>query len=335
MANRKRITVVGAGSFGTALAIQLLENGHEVTVWTRRPDQMAEMLVKGENSYYLPDLKLPKGLLFSNNLQSAVTDVDAIVFAVPAQIFRSVFTDARENISSRTIIINVAKGIEKGTLLRMSQIAEELYPGVKYAALSGPSHAEEVARFLPTTVAVASKDPEVAKQAQEMFFSEKFRVYSNDDIVGVELGGALKNIIALAAGISDGVGFGDNAKAALMTRGMAEISRLGIVMGARYATFSGLTGMGDLIVTCTSMHSRNRRCGILLGRGMKLESAIREVGMVVEGVSTAEAAYELAQKYRVEMPITENLHKVIKGELSAEDAVEILMGRQKKDEMKI
>ncbi|WP_331669532.1 NAD(P)H-dependent glycerol-3-phosphate dehydrogenase [Emergencia timonensis] len=233
------------------------------------------------------------------------------------------------------VVVNVAKGIEQGTLMRLSEIAYALKPDVKYVVLSGPSHAEEVGKALPTTVAVASKDMELAEYIQDIFMTDRFRVYTNDDVCGVELGGALKNIIALGAGISDGIGFGDNAKAALMTRGITEMCRLGVKLGADIATFSGLTGIGDLIVTCTSMHSRNRRCGIMIGEGIKPSEAVEKVGMVVEGMFTAEAAYELAKRVGVEMPITECIYECINERISAKDAVDMLMGRDKKNEKHI
>ena len=234
---------------------------------------------------------------------------------------------------ARTPIVNVAKGIEKGSLLRLSEVARQILPEVRYAALSGPSHAEEVARALPTTVVTASEDADLAIAVQDVFSTERFRVYTNEDLIGVELGGALKNIIALGAGVSDGLRFGDNAKAAMMTRGITEMTRLGLALGARAETFAGLAGIGDLIVTCTSMHSRNRRCGILLGKGVKADKAIEEVGMVVEGISTAEAAEALAHRYNIEMPITENICALIRGKITAEKAVDALMGREMKNEM--
>lgn len=246
-----------------------------------------------------------------------------------------VLKEAAEYFDHSVPVINVAKGIEKGTLLRLSQVSEEIMPDIKYVALSGPSHAEEVARQLPTTVAVAGTDHDLAMEIQEIFFTDRFRVYTNEDLAGVELGGALKNIIALGAGISDGLGFGDNAKAAMMTRGITEMTRLGLTMGADMKTFSGLTGIGDLIVTCTSMHSRNRRCGILIGKGVNPDEATHRIGMVVEGISTAEAAYALAQRYNIDMPITESIYKVIHGEMDARSAVSYLMGREMKNEMHI
>lgn len=331
----KNITVIGAGSFGTALAITLANKGHNVTLWARRQEQITEMITTSENRRYLPDIKIPKGIFFTNDLSSAVNNAEIVVFAVPAQRFRGIFQEVSQNLGEKTLVVNLAKGIEKGSLMRLSQVAEEILPQVKYVALSGPSHAEELAANLPTMVAVASKEESYAKEIQEAFNTDRFRVYTNDDIIGVELGGALKNIIALGAGISDGMGFGDNAKAAMMTRGITEMSRLGLVLGARHITFSGLAGIGDLIVTCTSMHSRNRRCGILLGKGVKVEDAIAEIGMVVEGISTAEAAFKIAEEMKVEMPITQCIYRMINGEITAEDAVDILMGREKKNEMHI
>ena len=335
MFNQKKIGVIGAGSFGTALAMVLSGKGHGVTVWARKAEQIEEMKMTGENSHYLPGVKLPTEIEFTGDLKAACQNKDYILFAVPAQSFRRVLTDAAEYIDTAVPIVNVAKGIEKGSLLRMSQVAEEVIPGARYVALSGPSHAEEVARQLPTTVAVASKNHDLAVEIQELFITERFRVYSNEDLAGVELGGALKNIIALGAGISDGLGFGDNAKAAMMTRGITEMTRLGLTMGADMKTFSGLTGIGDLIVTCTSMHSRNRRCGILIGEGVNPEEATRRIGMVVEGISTAEAAYALANQYGIEMPITESIYKVIHREMDARSAVSYLMGREMKNEMHI
>lgn len=335
MYNQKKIGVIGAGSFGTALAMVLAGKGHQVTVWARKAEHIEEMKMTSENRHYLPDVKLPSEIELTADLQKAVSGKDYLLFAVPAQSFRGVLTQAAEFIEPEVPVVNVAKGIEKGTLQRLSQVAEEVIPDLRYVALSGPSHAEEVARQLPTTVAVAAHSHDLAEEVQELFFTDRFRVYTNEDLIGVELGGALKNIIALGAGISDGLGFGDNAKAAMMTRGITEMTRLGLTMGAEMNTFSGLTGIGDLIVTCTSMHSRNRRCGILIGEGIEPEEATKKIGMVVEGISTAEAAYALAQQYNIEMPITESIYKVIHGELDARNAVGYLMGREMKNEMHI
>lgn len=332
---KKNIGVIGAGSFGTALAVLLVGKGHQVKIWSRETEQLDLMKQIHENPQFLPDVKLPEELEMAYTMEEAMKGADIVLFSVPAQAFRSVFAEALPHLEPQTIVVNVAKGIEMGTLLRLSQVAHELKPDVRYVTLSGPSHAEEVARNLPTTVAVASEDEALALEVQEAFITDMFRVYSNHDVAGVELGGSLKNIIALGAGISDGMGFGDNAKAALMTRGITEMCRLGASLGADMDTFSGLTGIGDLIVTCTSMHSRNRRCGILIGKGMEPEKAIKEIGMVVEGITTAEAAYALAKQYGIEMPITECIYKVIHGEMEAMDAVGFLMGRDKKNEMHI
>ncbi|MBR6585721.1 MAG: NAD(P)H-dependent glycerol-3-phosphate dehydrogenase [Firmicutes bacterium] len=335
MENVKKIGIIGAGSFGTALAMILANKGHEVTVWARDFIQVNQMIKTRENSHYLPGVKLPETIEFTSELGEAAADKEYLVFAVPAQSFRGVFEKAVQYFDSSVPVINVAKGIEKGTLMRLSEVAKKIMPEVRYVALSGPSHAEEVAREMPTTVVVAGYDHDLAVDVQNLFNTERFRVYTNEDLLGVELGGALKNIIALGAGISDGMGFGDNAKAAMMTRGITEMTRLGYALGADMATFSGLAGIGDLIVTCTSMHSRNRRCGILIGQGMEPDKAIEEIGMVVEGISTAEAAFSLAKMCKVEMPITECIYKVIHGELRADDALGFLMGRVTKNEMKI
>ena len=331
----KKIGVIGAGSFGTALAVTLVNKGHQVCLWSRDSIQLDQMKATRENPRFLPGLILPEELNMAYTMEDAMREADIVIFGVPAQAFRSVFTEAAAYLHPQTIVVNVAKGIELGTLLRLSQVAREVKPDVKYVTLSGPSHAEEVARNLPTTVAVASEDEALARKVQEAFITDRFRVYTNHDVAGVELGGSLKNIIALGAGISDGLGFGDNAKAALMTRGITEMCRLGATLGADLTTFSGLTGIGDLIVTCTSMHSRNRRCGILIGQGMDPSQAVKEIGMVVEGITTAEAAYALAQKEGIEMPITECIYKVIHGQMDARYAVPYLMERTMKNEMQI
>lgn len=332
---KSKITVIGAGSFGTSLAIMLTDKGHDVCIWGRKKSQLALMDETRENPHYLPGVTLPERLKINGDMRDSLKDAEIVVFAVPAQNFRKVFEEASSYMGKDAVVVNVAKGIEKSSLLRMSQVAEEIDSSIRYVALSGPSHAEEIAKKLPTTVAVASKDKNLALHIQEVFNTERFRVYTNDDMIGVELGGALKNIIALGAGISDGMGFGDNAKAAMMTRGLVEMCRLGVALGADINTFSGLTGLGDLIVTCTSMHSRNRKCGILMGQGVSSFEATRRVGMAVEGISTAEAAEALANKYKVEMPITESICSLIRGETNPKEAVELLMGRKTKNEMNI
>ena len=326
-----KLSVIGAGSFGTALAMLLVNKGNDVTLYGRNEVQMKMIAATGGNHKYLPGVILPKELKTTSDLEEAVNGSELLVMAVPAQSFRENATRIA-SIRKDLRIVNVAKGIERGTLKRMSEIAAECFGDIPYACLSGPSHAEEVARNLPTTVCVASADPSFAKEVQLVFMDDNFRVYTNDDIVGVELGGSIKNVIALCCGISDGLGLGDNAKAALITRGIAEMTRLGIAMGGKPETFAGLSGIGDLVVTCTSMHSRNRRFGILLGEGADVTSALDRIGMVVEGYTTQEAVNELANKYNVEMPITSTLHSLLEGKTTAEECIGILMGRKEKHE---
>lgn len=328
----KTIGVIGAGSWGTALAITLSNKGHQVKMWDVNMEHLREMTEKRENVRYLPGIKFSDNLHLADTVEDALAGADVALFSAPAQHFRSAFENAIPFLTDDMVVVNVAKGIEQGTLMRMSEIAYLLKPDVKYAVLSGPSHAEEVGRAMPTTVAVASQDMALAEYVQDIFMTDRFRVYTNDDVCGVELGGSLKNIIALGAGISDGIGFGDNAKAALMTRGITEMCRLGVKLGADIGTFSGLTGIGDLIVTCTSMHSRNRRCGIMIGEGMKPSEAVKKVGMVVEGMFTADAAYQLAQKVGVEMPITQCIYDCINEKITAQEAAVLLMGRDRKNE---
>ncbi|MBR3787441.1 MAG: NAD(P)H-dependent glycerol-3-phosphate dehydrogenase [Firmicutes bacterium] len=328
----KNIGVIGAGSWGTALATVVAGKGHQVKIWDINEAHLKSMEENRENVNFLPGVPLNENIQIAYTTQEALKDADVVLFSAPAQHFRSALSSAKAYIPDDAIIINVAKGIEQKSLARMSEIAAEQLDMDRYVVLSGPSHAEEVGRRLPTTVAAASKNLKAAEAIQDLFMTDRFRVYTTEDVVGVELGGALKNIIALGAGISDGMGFGDNAKAALMTRGLAEIGRLGMKLGAKPETFAGLTGTGDLIVTCTSMHSRNRRCGIMIGEGMSPAEATEKVGMVVEGMFTTEAAYELAKREGVEMPITEAIYKTVQGEITAAEAVEILMGRERKHE---
>lgn len=329
---KKQIAILGAGSWGTALAVSLSNNGHSVGIWDINQEHLKELSLHRENKKYLPDVPLSERIAVCMDVEQALKNSDLVIFSAPAQHFRSALSEAKPYLQPGMVMVNVAKGIEQKTLKRLSEIAAEMVPGVKYVALSGPSHAEEVGLGLPTTLVSACTERTLAEYVQDVFMSDRLRVYTNTDLIGVELGGALKNIIALGAGISDGMGFGDNAKAAMMTRGMTEISRLGNYLGAKPSTFSGLTGIGDLIVTCTSVHSRNRRCGIMIGEGMKPSEAIKKVGMVVEGIYTTEAAYELAEMHQVEMPITEQIYKVIKEEINARSAVMQLMNREKKHE---
>jgi glycerol-3-phosphate dehydrogenase (NAD(P)+) len=326
------IGIIGAGSWGTALGSLLADAGHAVRIWDADPLVVEDMMSSGVNSRYLPDTKLPTGLTAVDSGGAAVTGADIALFAVPAQHFRDAVTKASPHMSDGAIILNVAKGIEQRTYMTISQIARESAPSRAYAVLSGPSHAEEVALGMPTTVAVASGDPTAADLVRDVFTTDRFRVYTNSDVMGLELGGSLKNIIALGAGISDGMGYGDNTKAALMTRGIAEMTRLGVKLGARPDTFSGLAGIGDLIVTCTSMHSRNRRCGIMIGEGMDPAEAVAKVGMVVEGIYTAEAAAGLADTLEVDMPITRSVRSVVNGDQTPQQALQTLMNRPAKSE---
>ena len=328
----RKIGVIGAGSWGTALTIVLSGKGHQVKIWDINPEHVQEMRENRENVRYLPEIKFNDNLNVVDTVEEAITGADVVLFSAPAQFFRGALDSAMPYLKPEMILVNVAKGIEQKTLKRMSEIAAEKLPEAKYVVLSGPSHAEEVGREMPTTVAAASVDLALAEEVQEIFMTDRFRVYTTQDVVGVELGGSLKNIIALGAGISDGMGFGDNAKAALMTRGLAETKRLGIKLGADPATFAGLTGVGDLIVTCTSMHSRNRRCGIMIGEGLDPKEATAKVGMVVEGMFTTESAYDLAVREGVDMPITTALYNVINGKIDAREALEMLMGRERRHE---
>lgn len=328
----KNIAVIGAGSWGTAIAILLSSKGYNVRLWDVDSKRAEKLIADRENKQYLPNIKFPNTLHPIIEIEEVLAGAELAIFAAPAQQFRVALDNALPYIEKDTKIVNLAKGIEQHTLLRMSEIAYQKVPQENYAVLSGPSHAEEVGLQKPTTVVVASTSKETAEYVQDVFFAENFRVYTSQDVIGVELGGALKNIIALGAGISDGMEFGDNAKAALMTRGIAEISRLGVAMGADIHTFSGLSGVGDLIVTCTSMHSRNRRCGLAIGEGKGVKEAVDSVGMVVEGMYTAEAAYELAKKYDVEMPIVEGIYEIISKNASPKEIVKQLMLRDKKME---
>ena len=328
----KKVAVLGAGSWGTALAMSLARSGHEVSLWGRNPEVMAEMEKSRENRKYLPDAVLPDGISCTADAREAISEACAAVYVVPAQAFRSCFEATNRYVKGDVPVINCAKGVERGTHMLISQIAAQIRPDVRYAVLSGPSHAEELAKALPTMLTAAAEEEKTAVFVQDLFMTDGLRIYTSGDVTGTEIGGALKNIIALGAGISDGMGYGDNAKAALMTRGLTEIARLGVEMGAERSNFMGLSGVGDLIVTCTSMHSRNRRCGIMIGEGLKPEEATKKVGMVVEGMFTTEAAYELAKSHGVEMPITEQIYRVIRGEVPAAAAVDLLMGRERKRE---
>lgn len=326
------ITFIGGGSFGTALGIMLAKKGLKVSIWDRSPLVVEDINIKHENIKYVPNVVIPSNVVAFNDLREAIGENRYVVLAVPSHVIRTICKDIKPFIGKETVIISIAKGIEAESGKRLSEVINEELPENPVVILSGPSHAEEVAQDIPTTVVVTSKDLKFAEEIQELFMTSKFRVYTNEDIVGVEIGGAVKNIIALAAGVSDGIGYGDNAKAALMTRGMREIIRIGEALGGKKETFSGLTGMGDLIVTCTSMHSRNRRAGILIGKGASCEEAVKEIGMVVEGIKACKAFYELKERLGVSMPITDILYKVLFEGKDPKYGVYELMTRDKKSE---
>ncbi len=325
------IAVIGSGGWGTAVAIHLNKKDYNVTLWSWKQEECDNIKRDKENKEFLPGVQVPDSISLTSDI-SCVKDKDLVVLVSPSKVIRSTAKSMAPYITDNTPVVILSKGIEDETLMTLSQVVEQEIPNARVAALSGPSHAEEVARGIPTTCVVACEDGGVAEYIQNIFMSESFRIYTNTDILGVELGGALKNIIALCAGVTDGVGFGDNTIAALMTRGIKEISRLGIKMGANLDTFYGLAGIGDLIVTCTSKHSRNRRAGVLIGEGCTLDEALEKVHMVVEGVYAAKAAYKLSLKYDVEMPIVTAAHNVLFNNVSPRDAIISLMTRDKKDE---
>ncbi len=329
----RNVAVIGAGSMGIAMAILLSKNGNNVTVWSPMDDEISMLKANREHVTRLPGVKIPDSVEFTSDIESAAKNRDVVVLAVPSQTTRQNCKTLSRIIPKETVVVTCSKGIEDSSCKLLSEIMCEELPNNDIAVLSGPSHAEEIARDIPTTVVAASEKIQVAQFLQDLFMTPNFRVYTNTDVVGVELGGALKNIIALCAGISDGLGYGDNTKAALMTRGITEISRLGVAMGGNADTFSGLTGVGDLIVTCTSMHSRNRRAGILIGKGKSVQDALEEVNMVVEGVATTKPAYELAKKLGVSMPITNEAYSILFEGKDPKSAVGDLMTRDKKTEM--
>ena len=332
-----KIGVLGAGTWGTALARLLAVNGCDVTMWSALPQELVTLGTTHTHPN-LPGMILPQGMHFTADIEEVCGDRDILLFAVPSVFVRSTAQKAAPHIPDGQIIVDVAKGVEEKTLMTMSEIIEEELARAggrdhcRVVALSGPTHAEEVARDLPTVIVAGSADAAAARRVQQVFTTPTFRVYTSTDRRGVELGGAVNNVIALAVGIAMGLGYGDNAKAALITRGNAELTRLGIAMGCQPETFAGLSGMGDLIVTCTSMHSRNLHAGMLIGRGMDVETAKKEVGQVVEGINALPAACRLAKKYKVEMPIVEVVAAILSGRLAAGDALAALMGRQLKPE---
>ncbi len=334
----KKIGVLGAGTIGMSLARMLYNSGHEVLVWSAVEEELVacETTRRHKN---LPGMVIPDGVEFTRSIEAVCTDKDVLMFAIPSVFIRSTAAKARPYIKDGQVIADVGKGIEKDTLLTMSQILEDelnkdgQHSNVKVVALSGPTHAEEIALDMPTTIVSACTDMKAAEYVQDVFTNTCMRVYTNADVIGVELCGALKNVIALSCGIANGIGCGDNAKAALITRGMAEIARLGLKMGCMEQTFTGLAGIGDLIVTATSMHSRNNRCGNLIGKGLSVDEAVKEVGQVVEGLYALPAAMELAEKYDVEMPIISALDTIVNKGANPVDVVAKLMGRAKKSEV--
>ncbi len=325
------ICVLGSGGWGTAIALLLLENNHNVTLWSFTKEECDEISLHRENKRCLPGIKIPEEINLTWDI-NACKDKDIIVIATPSHGVRGVAKLMAGVVPDGQIVLNISKGIEEGSYLTMSQVLKEELPNCRIAVMSGPSHAEEVSRKIPTTNVVAADSDEVTEKIQDAFMTPNFRIYTNDDILGVELGGSIKNIIALCCGILDGLGCGDNTKAALMTRGLAEMQRLGVAMGANTETFSGLSGMGDLIVTCTSMHSRNRRAGILIGQGKSVDEAQKEVNMVVEGVRSCKAAKELSDKMNVEMPIINEAFEVLFNGKKPIEAIGNLMNRAKKHE---
>ena len=329
----QKIAVIGSGSFGTAMANLLTYNGHDVTLYGRRQEALDAMKATRMNERYLPGALLSDKIMYTSSLEEAVKGKDIVVFAVPAQKFREVSVSAAGYLKEGAVAVNLAKGIEQGTLMRMSEIAAETIPDARYVALSGPTHAEEIVRNAPAGIVAASYDTGAAHKIQDVFMSEQLRVYTQEDVPGVEIAGAVKNVIAIATGISDGMDLGNNARAALMTRSIHEIKRIGAAIGADSETFSGLSGIGDLIVTCSTDLSRNRRCGLLIGSGMRADDAVEKVGSVVEGYYTADAVCDLANKLDVDMPVCRATQAVLKGKLAPEKAVRMLMSRDKKDEL--
>ena len=327
------VGVLGAGSWGTALALLLHKNGHQVTVWSISKEEVEMLSMEREHKSKLPGVKLPEDMQFTNVLEAAILGKDFMVLAVPSPFTRVTARSMKPFVAENQIIVDVAKGIEEDTLMTLSQQIQEEIPQADVAVLSGPSHAEEVGRGLPTTCVVGAKTKKTAEYLQEAFMSEVFRVYTSPDMLGIEIGGSLKNVIALAAGIADGLGYGDNTKAALITRGIAEIARLGVAMGGKLESFTGLTGIGDLIVTCASVHSRNRKAGVLIGQGKTMEEAMEEVQMIVEGVYSTKAAVKLAEKYNVSIPIIEQVNKVLFEGKNPGEAVKDLMLRDKRIEI--
>ena len=325
-----KIAVIGSGSWGTAMALHMAGSGNQVYMWSWIQEETDRLNRDRENKEFLPGISFPDNVICTHNMQECIEGAEVVITAVPSPATRTTAKEMSQYVTDGQKLVNISKGLEGE--LRLSQVYKSEIPQAEISVLSGPSHAEEVSRGIPTTVVVASDNEETAKYLQAIFSTDTFRVYTSDDVIGVELGGALKNVIALCAGISDGLGYGDNTKAALITRGISELSRLGIAMGAKASTFAGLSGLGDLIVTGTSTLSRNHTAGELLGKGMKLDEVLKTVHMVVEGVNTATAAYELGKKYGVETPIIEQAYNVLYKNADPKDAVNTLMTRKHKSE---
>lgn len=328
-----KVSVMGAGAWGIALARVLKNNGNDVTIWSKLEKEVNMLKNERENSISLPGIKLQDDIKITNDIREAAEGMDIIIMSVASRFTRQVAAAMKDMVREGQIIVNVSKGIEDESFMTLTDVIKDELPCVEVAALSGPSHAEEVGKEIPTSVVVGAYSKETAEKIQNIFMNNVFRVYTSPDVLGIQLGGSLKNVIALAAGMADGVGCGDNTKAALITRGIAELSRLGLKMGADERTLGGLSGIGDLIVTCASMHSRNRRAGILIGQGKTPDEAMTEVKAVVEGVYSAKAAYNLAKKYNVSMPIVEQVNKVLFEGKDVKSAILDLMGREKKSEI--
>ena len=331
----KKVCVLGAGSWGTALALVLARNNNDVILWTRDENQRDLINNQRKNDKYLKGIYMYENIKSTCDLNEAIEGSELVIIATPSQTIRDLSRKIKQYISKEQIIVSVSKGLEKGSGLRISEVIKQEIDYAKVSVLSGPSHAEEVALELPTTIVVASTSSDISLKVQDLFMNNSFRVYTNDDLIGVELGGTLKNIIAFGSGICDGIGYGDNTKAALITRGLAEIKRLGVMLGAKEETFSGLSGIGDLIVTCTSPHSRNKKAGMLIGQGENLENTLKEVKMVVEGITATDVVYNLSKELNIEMPITSAIYSILYENMSAKDAVNNLMSRDGKSELSI
>lgn len=329
----RKVSVLGAGTWGTALAIQLTENGNEVTLWSKIEKEINALKADRKHITNLPHVELPDSVILTTDLKEACENKDIIVFATASPYIRETAHNVKNYVPDGQVIVNVAKGIEESTLMTLTEVINDEIPSAETAVLSGPSHAEEVGRDIPTAIVVGAKKKEVAMMIQDTFMNDTFRIYISPDVTGIELGGSLKNVIALAAGVVDGLELGDNTKAALMTRGLTEISRLGVAMGGNLETFLGLSGMGDLIVTCTSLHSRNHNAGYLIGKGYTMKAAMEEVKQVVEGVNSARAALLLARKYNVSMPIVEQINEVLFGDKTAKEALFELFARARQEEI--